>query len=415
MARQLVKNIGFLSVSQAANYILPLVTIPYITRVVGPENYGRIELATTIMLYFSAVVIYGFTFTATRKIAGFPDRQKRVSAVFSTVLYTRLFLFLGVSILFTVLLYAVPLFNENFKVLLYAYPIVLGWALYPDFLFQGLQKLSVVAVANLSIKVLAAVLIFVLLHQKEDFYLVVGINAFAQIVVALGALWYAFKHVSHLSLPRPKWRLIKAYLQSGWYIFLSHFFTRIYTFGSVVFLGFLLTEKELGLFAAAIKLIIVGQSFLFMPLGGALFPYFANLYRNSKMEYHKAHKRFMRYMLLASGTASLVVFCFPTFFVQLVFGAEYLSIAPLLQWMIPILLITTFSHFSLKQGLMILKKDALHLKIVVLVGVLSLLLNYFLIQQYRLEGAALAKIGIELALAFLGAYHYRKAFTKAIN
>jgi PST family polysaccharide transporter len=415
MARQLLKNIGFLSISQAANYVLPLVTIPYITRVVGPENYGLIELATTVMLYFSAVVIYGFTYTATRKIAGFPNRQNRVSAVFSTVLYTRLVLLVLMTALFGVLLHVIPLFADNFKLLLYAFPVVLGWALYPDFLFQGLQKLSVVAIANLSIKVLAAILIFVLLHEKEDFYLVVAINAFAQIIVALGALWYAFKYVPQLHLPFPKWRLIRAYLESGWYIFLSHFFTRVYTFGSVIFLGFLLTERELGLFAAAIKLIIVGQSFLFMPLGGALFPYFANLYKSDVPAYRKNHKRFMRLMLVVSGAASLVVVCFPRFFVQLVFGSDYLSVAPLLQYMIPILVVTTFSHFSLKQGLMILKKDALHLKIVVVVGVLSLVLNYFLIQSFRLEGAAFAKIGIEVALAVLGAYYFRKAFKQSVT
>jgi PST family polysaccharide transporter len=409
MASRIIKNIGFLSVSQAANYVLPLVTIPYITRVVGPENYGLVEFGTTVMLYFSAMVIYGFSFTATRKIASHPEQPKRVASIFATVLYTRLLLFIVVSALFILLLFSVPTFAENQQLLLYAFPVVLGWALYPEFLFQGLQKLSVIALANLAIKVLAAILIFVLLREKADYYLVVGINAFAQIVVALGTLFYAFKVLPKAPFPKPKFRLIKAYLRSGWYIFLSHFFTRIYTFGSIIFLGFLLTEKELGLFAAAMKLVIVGQSFLFTPLGGALFPYFANLYKQSTQAYRKAHAKFMRIMLLATVLASLIVALFPTFWVQLVFGEDYLSVAPYLQYMIPILAITTFSHFALKQGLMILRKDRLHLNVVIVVGLLSLLLNYVFITLFRIEGAVWAKISIEVLLAAFGWFYYQKA------
>ncbi len=409
MARQVFKNIGFLGISQAANYLLPLVTIPYITRVVGPENYGLIELATTVMLYFTVVVIYGFSYTATRRIAAFPDRSSRIVSVFSTVMYTRFLLFLLLTALFVVLMFSVPKFAVYPHLFLYAFPIVLGWALYPDFLFQGLQKLSVIAFANLAIKVLAAALIFILLREEEDFYLVVGINAFAQIMVAIATLLYALKVLPPFKWPKPNVRLIKAYLKSGWYMFLSHFFTRIYTFGTILFMGFLLTDTALGLFAAAMKLIIVGQSFLFMPLGGALFPYFANLYKNNLEDYQKAHRRFMRLMLLVSAVASTIVMLIPEFFVQLVFGPEYLAVTPYFRWMIPILFVTTFSHFSLYEGLMVLRKDQWHLRIILMVGLLSLVLNYTLINAFELWGAAWAKILIELSLAGLGWYYFKKA------
>lgn len=414
MAQQVVKNIGFLGISQAANYLLPLVTIPYITRIVGPQNYGLLELAATTMLYFSAVVIYGFSFTATRKIAAFSTNAKRVARVFSTVLYTRLLLFALVTVVFLLVLFTVPKFQQHQRLFLFAFPIVLGWALYPEFLFQGLQKLSVVALANLGVKVLAALLIFLLLHQAQHFYLVVVINAVAQIAIALATLTYAFKIYPSLQLHRPNFRIVKIYLKSGWYLFLSHFFTRVYTFGAILFLGFLLSEQELGFYAAAAKLIIVGQSFLFLPLGGALFPHFANLYKNSPKTYRQQHAKVVKLMLLGTALASVLLWFLAEFLVKLFFGEEYLPVVPYLQIMAPALLLTTISHFSMKQGLMILKKDKTHLWIVIAVGLASLLLNLVLINTYNLMGAALAKLAIELLLALLAWGFFYKALHRKL-
>lgn len=407
MAHLLAKNIGFLGVSQAANYLLPLVTIPYITRVVGPKNYGLIEFATVAMLYFSALVIYGFSYTATRKIAEQAQRPKRVASLFYTVLYTRILLFAISALLFVALLLLVPQMAERSTVMLFAFPVVLGWALYPDYLFQGLQKLKVVALANLAIKLLAAGLIFAFLHQPEHYYLVVGINSVAQIIVALATLYYAFR-TEELPYRAPSWRLMFMHLSSGWYIFLSHFFTRIYTFGSIIFLGFLLHEVELGLFAAAMKLVIVGQSFLFLPLGGALFPHFSALSRSNFSRYLRERKKYLLALLLISAFAAAVIMLFPHFFVLLVFGESYLSVAPFLRAMAPILVLTAVSHFSLKQGLIVLRQDKINLYLVVGVGLASLLLNAVLIHYYALWGATVAKIATEALLA-LGAsfYFYR--------
>jgi PST family polysaccharide transporter len=128
MNRQLGKNIGFLGISQAANYLLPLATIPYITRVVGPENYGRIEFATVSVLFFSAIVTYGFTFTATRKIAELKDDFRRISMVYSTVMQAKLLLLIISTILFVFLLTVVPEYNIEWKIMLFAFPFVIGWS-----------------------------------------------------------------------------------------------------------------------------------------------------------------------------------------------------------------------------------------------------------------------------------------------
>lgn len=407
--QKLGKNIGYMALSQAANYLLPLVTLPYITRVVGPTNYGLIEFATVSVLYFSALVTYGFTFTATRKIAELKERHQRISRVYSSVMQAKLLL-LGLStIIFAVLLFSVPEYRIEYKLMLYAFPFVIGWGLYPDFLFQGRQDLGVIASVNTGIKLTGAALIFILLQEEKDYPMVVGINSLTQITAALITLIYAHRRYPWLRFQPQKIRLVRAYLRSGFYLFLSHFFTRVYTFGSILFLGFLLPSRELGLFAAAMKLITVGQSFLFTPLGSSLYPHLAAKAKGNLTVYLKERKRFRNYLLLGSTAISLAIIVGREFWVKLLFGVEYLEAAPALALMAPVMIFTTISHFSMKQGLMVLKADGANLKVVLITGIASLALNYALIEWQGMMGAAWAKLGLELILAAVGAYYFQRA------
>lgn len=401
MAKRLAKNIGFLMLSQGANYLLPLITIPYITRVVGPDGYGLIEFGTVAMMYFSAIVVYGFNTTATRKISQAPENIKHVSEVFSNVVLTRVVLFAIASVLFSICLFTVPALKEQSFMLLFAYPIVLGWAIYPDFLFQGLQKLQFVAVSNFLVKALAAALIFILIKSPEDFYLVLAINAGAQILVGIGLLAASFWLVKGLQFKLLPFNAILKQLKEGAYVFASLFFMRVYTFGSVLFLGFMLSDYEVGLFAAGLKLITVAQSFLFLPLFGALFPYLSNLFATDFTAYKKQFNRLFLAMIAVTTLSAVVLMMVPDVFVNLVFGSGYLDASPLLQIMAPMLIATGFSHFAMQQGLIIYHKDRPYLIIIVTAGLLSLPLNYFGISWFGLVGVAYTKLVVDVVLAVM--------------
>ncbi|NVK04790.1 MAG: oligosaccharide flippase family protein [Flavobacteriia bacterium] len=414
MNNRVSKNIGYLGLSQAANYVLPLVTLPYITRVVGPENYGSIEFATVTMLYFSAIVMYGFTFTATRRIAELGDNFKRISSVYSSVMQAKILLLVVSALLFILLIFAIPTFGDQLTAMLYAFPIVIGWAMYPDFLFQGREKLGVIAMVNLGIKVLGAALIFILLRRPDQYYYVLGINAGAQLLAGIATIIYAHRIYPSLKFSLQPLKLVLGYLKSGFYIFASHFMTRVYTFGTILFLGFLLSDVELGLFAAAMKLIVVGQSFLFTPVGGALYPHLARTAGSDLNQYVSERAKFQWGMLGLTALAGLVIFLFPSFFVELLFGEDYLSVAPILQWMSPVLMLTTLSHFAMKQGLMIIKADVQNLYVVLLAGIASIALNYTLIEFHGILGAAWAKLAVEALLAISAILFFRKALSRKL-
>ena len=399
MKNKLFKNIGFLTLSQIANYIIPLLVIPYITRVVGVENYGMIEFATVSMIYFIVVVNYGFTATATRKIAQASTNNEKISYIFSSVMGTKLFLFFISFILFLVALFFIPKFWEYKQLMLYAFPVVFGWTLFPDFLFQGLQKLQVLALANFVVKLMAAVLIIVFLKTEEDFYLVVGINSLAQISVGLFTLFYAFKSLKFLKFKFPNWKSIKATLGMSRFVFASQFFQRVYGFSSILILGFLLTETELGIFTASMKLIVVSVSFLFMPLSGALFPYLSKLYKEDLVKFKIHFRKMLLIMLALSIFSAAVLMVMSEFLINLIFGPDFIESVPYVKIMAPILVFSAMAHFGLNQGLLVLKKDTWFLAIYITSAVLLVGLNLIIVPNLRLEGAVWIKLFVE---AFIG-------------
>jgi O-antigen/teichoic acid export membrane protein len=202
-------------------------------------------------------------------------------------------------------------------------------------------------------------------------------------------------------------------LKEGFSIFLSLLFTRINNFGSLIILGLLLSEVELGQYASALKLVMVGQSFLLMPIGGAVFPHLAALYSKDIQAYREQFISFLRIMLFIGFAAALFLFLLPDFVLRLVFGAQYIVAAPFLRIMSPVLFSSVLGYFSLNQGLVILKKDNLYLLLIVIFGLMSVALNFWLIPIKGIYASSWIKVGTDFSLALTGLYFFKRTCKRA--
>lgn len=411
MAKKLFENIGYLAVAQIGTYLLPLVTIPYISRTIGVQNYGLVEFATVAMLYFISIVEYSFNTSATRKIAAFKDNFRKVSFIYSSTMYARLVL-LGVStLIFVVCLFLVPEFRNHLALMALAYPVVVGWAIYPLFLFQGLQQLKVVALGNLALKIVATALIFLAIKTEQDFIWVAFINGFSQVVIALLILLYIRKKYKYVNFFWPGWRAVKVSIYEGRFLFTSDFFNKIYAVGPVFVAGFFVNPMSLGLYAAGMKLITVGGNFIFNPLIGALFPHLNASFKESKQKFYRQLIKSLVLLVAITAAAALVLIGLSDFIITLLFGVEYASAAPLMQIMAPILVLGSFVHIYLYQGVLTYKKDKIYLSIIVIGGLITLGLSLLVIPKYGVTGAAWVKLTGEFLIALMSVlafYNIRK-------
>ena len=138
----LFSNFSYLFLLQIAGYVFPLLTLPYLARVIGVDNFGRIAFASAIMVWIQTVADWGFNYTATRDVAKNRENKEKVSEIFSNVLWARCTLVLLSFIVLLILLCIVPQFRDNSEVILVTFLMIPGHVLFPDWFFQAIERMT---------------------------------------------------------------------------------------------------------------------------------------------------------------------------------------------------------------------------------------------------------------------------------
>lgn len=192
--KRLLSNFLSLAVIRGSTMILPLITLPYLVRVLGADNFGLINFVLAIIMYFNIFVSFGFDLSATREISIHRDNMEKVSEIFSSVMIIK-FIFLSISLF---ILSIMVLFFDSFKLnaTLYfvTFGVVVGNALFPIWFFQGMERMKYITYFNLSAKIFYTLFIFVLVHEKSDYIYVPLLNSIGMIVSGIASIWMILKY-----------------------------------------------------------------------------------------------------------------------------------------------------------------------------------------------------------------------------
>jgi len=139
--KRVSKNFGSLLVLQGANFILPLITLPYLVRVLGTELFGLVMFAQAFVLFFNVFVDFGFNLSVTREISINRDDKNSLSQIFYSVFFIKILLIIISIIVISLIVYFVPRFNSDPEIYLLSFGIVIGQALFPVWFFQGIEKM----------------------------------------------------------------------------------------------------------------------------------------------------------------------------------------------------------------------------------------------------------------------------------
>ena len=181
--KRFLGNFLSLATLQGLNYILPLLTLPYLVRVLGAEKFGLIAFATAVVGYFIVLTDYGFNFSATREVANYRDDKNKLVEIFSSVMIIKVSLLL---ISFIILLFLIFFFEKiGNDALLYVltFGSVVGQVLFPVWFFQGVERMKYITIINIISKTIFTVAIFLLVKQTSD-YLLVPLLTSVGIIVA---------------------------------------------------------------------------------------------------------------------------------------------------------------------------------------------------------------------------------------
>ncbi len=249
----IVQNLSYLSVLQLFNMAVPLLTYPYLIRVLGKETYGLVIFAQALVGYLVILVNFGFNISATKEISVHRDDKNKISEIVSSVFILKgILFFVSLGILF-VLLYLIPQ-AEGYRILFYLtmYLCLYDW-LFPIWYFQGIERMKYITILNVISRTIFLVLIFVFIHNKDDFLWLPIIHGVGAIVASLIALYIIFFR-QKISFMLPTSKVIFSYFKDAVPIFISNVSIQLYVRSNKVIIGTFLGLADVAYYDLAEKI-----------------------------------------------------------------------------------------------------------------------------------------------------------------
>jgi len=367
---RLFENILSLYALQGVNYILPLLTMPYLVRIIGPGKFGLIAFAMAFTQYFLVITDYGFNLSATRQISKKRDDPGEVSKIFIAVMFIKFILMILCFVIACVIVISFQKFRNDWNIYLISFLSLLGNLLFPVWFFQGIEKIKFIAVLNFIAKVLTTAAIFIFIRKPSDYSIALLIQVSGVILSGVVGIITVFI-IYPIEYIKPNVALLKTTLIDGWSIFLSQVSVTLFSNTGIFILGLNANSQTVGYYAIADKLVkaVIG---LVAPVCNSIYPRVCALFSDSS---EKA-VAFLRKILLFGGIIFAVVsgtlFMSSDILIRLVTGSPN-QFASLLIKIMSILPFTVFvDNIYGTQILLNINKDREFLYAIVRTGLFSL-------------------------------------------
>jgi PST family polysaccharide transporter len=334
LASQLRRNIFALSVLQIINYAVPLISVPYLVRVLHLAGFGLLSFAQAIILLFDIVTDYGFNLSTTRTVAGCRDNREMLSRTFWVTLSAKLILMTGSAIILAAIIILTRHSRDTALLYWATFLNVVGTALFPVWLFQGLEEMKFTARAQALARVLTIPAIFLLVHKPSDYVIAAAIQGSVLIWATVFVVPATCKRI-RVRPHVPSIAELVSVFRNGWHLFLTNIAGFAYSSTTVVILGLVAGKAQVGYYSAAEKLIRAASALL-GPFTQALYPHLTALRVQSRESALQLIRKSLSWVTLIGFAASLATLCLAGPIGRLVFGAAFAPSINVLRWLSPL-------------------------------------------------------------------------------
>jgi len=396
--KELAINFGSLSIVQIATYIMPLIYLPYLVRVIGPDKFGAIAFAQAIVLYFNLITNLGTNLYAPREIAISKGDNIKISNLVSNILFLKIIFLLLAIFTYFLVIYIIPKFRAEKILFMFTGGSLIVTALLPTWFFQGIEKMANIAIANLLSRGLGVFLIFTVINNKSDYIYVPLVNVLAQLL-GLFYMYYIMIAKEKIKIIKPNISLTKKIIKESFPLFISSISVSIYTGINIVILGFLTNNTIVGYYSAAQKIARAGLS-VQGQLGVVFYPHISKMVSISKEKVIISIKKAFMVTMLFAIPATIFIFFNADAIVKLIFGNKFFeSIVPL-QILCFLFIIIGLSNVFGMEILLPFNKRKEFMKPILTAGIINLILNFLLVPFIKQNGAALAFLSSEIWVTF---------------
>jgi PST family polysaccharide transporter len=267
-----LENITYLSLMQLLNMLMPLLTYPYLIRVIGTEYYGKIVFAMAITSYFSVVINFGFNISATKNIASNIGNKDKINEIVSSVYLIKLLLWICSFIVFIVSIYTIPILSENKVLFIFVFGISLNELLFSQWFFQGVEKIKYITLISFVGKILYVTAVLLFIKTKSNFLLLPIINVITVFLTGSSCLYVIFIK-EKITFKFQTYETLLFYVKDSFLFFMSTGFVLIKEQTNSIIIGLFLGFQDVAYYDFVSKIVnILKQPFLI--IRDAFFPSF---------------------------------------------------------------------------------------------------------------------------------------------
>lgn len=404
---KLLKNGLWLFVLQVFNTVVPMITIPYVSRVLGASGYGAFSVALNWILYFQVIVEYGFGFWGVRKVA--LSGKECLQNTFSIIITARMAL-MGLSAAVMCIVYILSGKEiSHFICMSILFSMVIGVSFQVTWLFQGMQDMKYITVINAVSRLASVFLTFLIVKTPSDLYRYCFLYSCTYLFSATIGLWMSHRKYG-LKVRLCKLAEVLKCLKEAWPLFVSQAMSKVLSGFGVTVLGMMASNSVVGIYSAIYK-IPYAMALFFAPISQAIYPDISITLNKSKEAGIRRVRKIAFLIVPAFLGFSILSMLFNHPLVSILFGDEYSSsstiLIPLLLWVV----VSVINNFLGVQILIGLGHQKQYSNAFLISGCFSIVLNVLWGKLFGMYGIAFATLVSEVIMTGMLVYQV-KVFVK---
>ncbi|KWT43286.1 oligosaccharide flippase family protein [Lactiplantibacillus plantarum] len=339
MKNRLVRNTFYLYLMTGVKMIFPLITLPYLTRVLSVNDYGFVAYVKTFTSYIQLVLDFGFLLSATKTIAILfanksTDQMEKIGRVVGDTTCEKAILAFLAGIVTILSALFIPILQENFLFTLLYYISCVITIFLPDYLYRGIERMEYVAVPYTAAKTVVVVLTILLVKNDSDLLLIPLLEIAGNSVAAFVSLFFFRKLDIRISVSGfRKW--LDDLIDSGIY-FVSNFATSLFGAMTTIVVGIYMSKSNVAYWSICMQIVSAAKA-MYSPIANSVYPY---------MVTNKDMKLIHRIVVIVTGPmilGTVIVLFFGKKILMVIGGSDYGYAGYVLKFLLPVLIASFYS------------------------------------------------------------------------
>lgn len=397
MQPQTAKNLLALVGWQVAQYIIPLATLPYLARTLGPAVFGQISMAVGIVAYILVITEWGFALTATQMVAQHRHDRDKLFEIFYETIAAKLALSIPALVSGAAFVYFTPQMHALFPIFIVVSMQVISGAFTSNWLLQGVEDMLGFTWASFVGRAIVVPLTFLFVHSEHDAIIAVGLQTLGTGLTAAISLWFSSRYLKMRKFDVSTSR-VWAHMTSGWDVFVSQIAATLYAQSNVIVVGLISGDLQAGFYGSGERIRRAAQGIL-TPVSMLLYPKISGLAATDRASALRLAGKGLLIQLATSSVISLLMLSGAPLMVSVLLGAGFQDAVPVVRVLAIVPMLVAISNAFGVQIMIPFGHKRAVAKIILTAGIANITIVIPLAAFLGALGGAIALVTAELVVS----------------